>query len=248
MSGHNGRVPLEACAVVPTYDNPLTIERTVEALRAHLPVVVVDDASRPPAREVIAALGRAGRARVVRLPANQGKGGAVLAGLRAARRLGFTHALQVDADGQHDLADVPRFLAAARARPEALVLGAPVFDASAPRARLAGRKLTVAFVHLETGGRAIADPMCGFRVYPLGATLRLLSPGRRMDFDIEVAVRLVWRGTPVVNLATRVRYLPREEGGVSHFRALADNVRISWMHTRLCTGAFLRLLRLGVAR
>lgn len=232
------------CGVVPTYDNPRTIERTVEGLRAHVPVLVVDDGSHAPARDVVAALGRAGKATVLRLPANGGKGAAVRAGLKLARRLGYTNALQVDADGQHELTDIPRFLAAAAARPDALVLGAPVFDATAPRARLAGRKVTILFVHLETGGVVIQDPMCGFRVYPLAETLRVLSPGWRMEFDIEVAVRLVWRGVPVVNLPTRVRYLSREQGGVSHFRALADNVRLSWMHTRLCVGAFMRLARL----
>lgn len=234
-------VVFRPCAVVPTYDNPRTIERTVDGLAALAPVLVVDDGSHAPAREVVAALGRAGKATVLRLATNGGKGAAVRAGLKLARRLGYSHALQVDADGQHELTDAPRFLAAAAARPEALVLGAPLFDASAPRARLAGRKVTIFFVHLETGGAVIQDPMCGFRVYPLDQALRVLSPGWRMDFDIEVAVRLVWRGVPVVNLPTRVRYLSREQGGVSHFRALADNVRLSWMHTRLCVGAFMRL-------
>lgn len=232
------------CAVVPTFDNPLTIERTVQRLRAHLPVVVVDDGSRGPGREVVAALGRAGQAHVVRLRVNRGKGAAVVEGFRLARRLGHTHALQVDADGQHDLDDVPRFVAAAAARPDALVLGAPIFDHTAPRARLAGRKVSVFFVHLELGARVIDDPMCGYRVYPLAPTLRVLSPGPRMEFDIEVAVRLVWKGLPVVNVPTRVRYLARDEGGVSHFRALSDNARISWMHTRLCAGAFIRTIGL----
>ena len=229
---------------MPTFDNPLTIERTVERLRAHVPVVVVDDGSRGPGRDVVAALGRAGRAHVLRLPVNRGKGAAVMAGFRLARRLGHTHGLQVDADGQHDLDDVPRFLGAAAARPDALVLGAPRFDETAPRARLAGRKISVFFVHLELGGRVIDDPMCGYRVYPLAPTLRVLSPGPRMEFDIEVAVRLAWKGVPVVNLPTRVRYLRRDEGGVSHFRAVADNVRISYMHMRLCAGGFIRAVGL----
>lgn len=232
------------CAVVPTFDNPLTIERTVERLREHLPVVVVDDGSRGPAREVVAALGRAGRAHVLRFPRNRGKGAACVEGFRLARRLGHTHALQVDADGQHALEDVPRLLAAAAAQPDALVLGAPIFDRTAPRARLAGRKISVFFVHLEVGRRLIDDPMCGFRVYPLASTLRVLSPGPRMEFDIELAVRLVWKGAPVVNVPTRVRYLAKAEGGVSHFRAVADNVRISYMHMRLCAGAFIRAVGL----
>lgn len=229
------------CAVVPTYDNPSTIAATVRALRQHLAtVVVVDDASHGPGRAACDALDGAV---VVRHARNQGKGGAVQTGLRAARRLGFTHALQVDADGQHDLADVPRFLAASAARPDALVLGAPLFDASVPRARLHGRKVTVVCARLETWGlNVIDDPMCGFRVYPLAPAARVLTPGRRMDYDIEIAVRLAWKGVPVVNLPTRVRYLSRAEGGVSSFRLVQDNVRISWLHTRLLAGAAARLL------
>lgn len=233
---------MRVCAVVPTYDNPATIAATVHALLQHLAtVVVVDDASHGPGRAACDALPVG--AVVVRHLRNQGKGGAVHTGLRAARRLGFTHALQVDADGQHDLADVPRFLAASAARPDALVLGVPIFDATVPRGRLHGRKVTIGSVLLETWGlRVIDDPMCGFRVYPVAAAARVLSPGRRMDYDIEIAVRLAWKGVPVVNLPTRVRYLSRAEGGVSSFRMVQDNVRISWLHTRLLAGAAARLL------
>jgi polyprenyl-phospho-N-acetylgalactosaminyl synthase len=162
-------------------------------------------------------------------------------GFRAAHALGFSHALQVDADGQHDVADVPRFLEALRERPDALVLAQPIFDATAPAARMRGRKFTLFWTDLETGGRVIQDPMCGFRLYPLAPALRAAAWGDRMDFDIEIAVRLVWEGCPVVNLPTRVRYLSREQGGVSHFRMWHDNTLISWAHTRLCMGALLRL-------
>jgi glycosyltransferase involved in cell wall biosynthesis len=163
---------------------------------------------------------------------NGGKGAAVTTGFHLARELGYSHALQVDADGQHELEDLPTFLEAARDQPEALVLGAPRYDESAPRGRLIGRQITRFWTNIETGGRVIDDPMCGFRVYPLAAACEVADRcGTRMDFDIEVAVRMVWFGCPVINLPTRVHY---PEGGVSHFQMFGDNVRISWMHSRLC--------------
>ncbi len=230
------------CVVIPTYNNPATVRAVVERVRAHLPeVVVVDDGSAAPGREAVAALGRDGLAHVTHRERNGGKGAAVKTGFARARELGFSHALQVDADGQHSLEDIPRFLEVARARPEALILGAPVYDDTAPRGRLIARRITLFWTHFETHGRVIEDPMCGFRVYPLaviGALERALErTGDRMDFDIEVAVRLVWAGVEVVNVPTKVRYLSEDEGGVSHFDILWDNLRIGWLHTRLATRA-----------
>lgn len=225
---------VRACAVIPTYDNPRTIAAVVGRVRAHLrDVIVVDDGSAPANREIVHALAQTGDVVVVWREVNGGKGAAVLDGLREAARRGFTHALQIDADGQHEVDDIPRLLAAATARPSALVLAAPRFDASAPRARVIGRRITVFWTDLEAGRGVIEDPMCGFRVYPLGAATAVPVTGRRMDFDIEIAVRLVWAGVPVVNLPTVVRYVPAADGGVSHFRMFGDNLRISWMHTRL---------------
>ena len=195
---------------------------------------------------LIAALGRDGLARVTRRARNGGKGAAVKTGFAFARELGFTHALQVDADGQHALEDIPRFLATAQASPQALVLGAPMYDASAPKGRLIARKITLFWTDVEAGRGTITDPMCGFRVYPLEAALAAPRTGDRMDFDIEIAVRMAWMGVPIINLPTKVRYLARDEGGVSHFHLLRDNLRIGWMHTRLSMTALLwrPLLRL----
>jgi len=164
----------------------------------------------------------------------------VKTGFEVARSLGYSHVVQVDADGQHDLADLQHFLDTAREEPAALVLGCPLFDASAPRGRVIGRQITRFWTNLETGGRAITDPMCGFRVYPLEAALKASrGTGNRMDFDIEIAVRMVWNGVATLNLPTKVRYF---QGGISHFHMFEDNVRISWMHTRLVVRAILRLL------
>jgi hypothetical protein len=137
---------------------------------------------------------------------------------------------------------VPRFLAEARAHPGALILGRPVFDASQPRSRAFARQLSIFWVSVETGGRQIADPQCGFRVYPLAAALAAHARGDHMEFDLELPVRMVWGGAPVRNLPTRVRYLSAEEGGVSHFDVLRDTARISWLHARLACIAAARAL------
>lgn len=231
------------CILVPTFDNPRTIRGVVDRVRAHVPdVIVVDDGSAEPGREAVEALARDGLARVLRRPRNGGKGAAVKDGLRFAAELGFTHCLQIDADGQHDTDDIPRFLAAARARPDALVLGQPMFDGSAPSLRRRARLISRFLTDLQTGKRVIQDPLCGFRVYPVGPAVGVKGCGDRMDFDVEIAVRMIWHGCPVVNVPTHVRYLTAAEGGVSHFRMVRDNLLISWAHTKLCTGALARVL------
>lgn len=222
------------CVLIPTYNNPATIRDVVTRARRHVPdVVVINDGSGPEARAVLDALAAEGAALVHHRGANGGKGAAVKDGLTVAAERGFTHALQVDADGQHDLDDIPKLLEASRASPEALVLAAPVFDESAPKARRMGREITRFWTNVEAGGPVIHDPMCGFRVYPVAAARATHTRGDAMDFDPEIAVRLVWAGTAVINVPTRVRYIPREQGGVSHFRMVRDNALISWMHTRL---------------
>ncbi|MBP7288048.1 MAG: glycosyltransferase family 2 protein [Nannocystaceae bacterium] len=225
---------LRVCAVIPTYDNPRTIAAVVEGVRAVVDeVIVVDDGSAAAGRREVERLHASGLVHAVFRPHNGGKGAAVKDGLREAFARGFSHALQVDADGQHTLADAPRLLAAAREQPDALVLGAPIYDATAPRSRLIGRRITQFWTNLEVGRGIIDDPMCGFRVYPLAAATAVDVPANRMDFDIEIAVRMVWWGTKVVNVPTAVRYVSADDGGVSHFRMWGDNLRISWMHTRL---------------
>ena len=239
------------CAVIPTYDNPATVRAVVEKVRKHLSdVVVVDDGSGAAGRAAVDAIARDGLARVERRDQNGGKGAAVKTGFAAAQRLGATHVLQVDADGQHDLGDVPRFLAEARSHPEALILGRPVFDQTQPRSRAFMRQLSVFWVSVETGSRAIADPQCGFRVYPLAAAVAANARGDHMEFDLELPVRMVWAGIPVRNLPTRVRYLSSDEGGVSHFQVVRDTARISWLHVRLALTAAGRSLasRLGARR
>ncbi len=229
--------------VVPVYDHPATIAQVVAQVLANgVPCLLVDDGSGPACAEVLDTLAAAhpGQVTLVRLPFNQGKGAAMLAGFEAAAAQGRSHVLQIDADGQHACADIPKFLDLARAQPRAVIAGCPVYDASVPKGRLYGRYATHIWVWINTLSLDIRDSMCGFRVYPLASLMPLLRStriGRRMDFDSDVIVRLHWRGVPVVNLPTRVTY---PQDGVSHFRMWRDNVRISAMHGRLFLGMLWR--------
>jgi glycosyltransferase involved in cell wall biosynthesis len=233
--------------VIPVYEHERAIVPLLQRLLPHgVPVLLVDDGSGPVCAAVLRDLAAAtpDRVSLLRLDVNQGKGGAVMAGLREAGRRGASHVLQIDADGQHDAADVPKFLAEAQAHPTAMINGRPIYDASVPRGRLVGRYATHIWVWINTLSLEIKDSMCGFRVYPLPPTLALLERthiGRRMDFDTEVLVRLHWTGVRVRNVPTRVTY---PEDGVSHFKLLRDNLHISAMHARLFFGMLVRLPRL----
>ena len=206
-------------------------------------------AAAPPPGEILASLAAAHPwLEVHRHETNRGKGAAVATGYRLAAARGASHALQLDADGQHDAADVPRFLEAMAKHPDALVLGAPVFDASVPRSRLYGRQISRGLVWLFTLSFAVRDPLCGFRGIPLAATLALLGRqrlGERMDFDPELAVRLYWEGLEVVNLPTRVRY---PAGGLSHFDVVWDDLRLAGLYVRLAGGLLRRAPRLLLGR
>jgi len=231
------------CVIIPTYDNPATIRAVVEEARRYVPdVLVVDDGSHAEGRAACEALARDGLAEVHHRPENGGKGAAVKDGFRLAHARGFTHAVQVDGDGQHDLDRIPEFVEVARAHPEALILGYPVYDHTLHRGRYVARLVTRFWNFVEVLGPTIGDSMCGFRVYPLEAALASGTRGDRMDFDIEIPVRMVWNGVPVRNEPIPVRYLTAEEGGVSHYRHFHDTLKISLLHNRLVVEGFLRLL------
>ncbi len=231
-----------ACVIIPTYNNPHTIRRVVEQARRHVAdVIVIDDGSEGDGRTECAALSRDGLASVVRRDENGGKGAAVKAGFEAAKKLGFTHALQIDGDGQHDLDRIPRFIALAQARPDALILGHPVYDETLNRGRYAARLVTRFWNYLEVLGPTIGDSMCGFRVYPIDAAMATDTRACRMDFDVEIPVRMVWNGVPVLNEPVAVRYLSAVEGGISHYQTFWDTARISWTHTKLVCEGLARL-------
>ena len=234
----------QPCVLIPVYDHEHAIGAVVAAVLAHgLPCILVDDGSSQSCAAVLDQLAAAwpGQVALVRLAANEGKGGAVMAGFRHAHAHGYSHVLQVDANGQHSCADIPRFMSLARAHPDAVIAGCPVYDASVPRLRLYARYLTHVWVWINTLSFAIRDSMCGFRCYPLAPVMALLARrklGRRMNFDTDILVRLYWDGVPVLNLPTPVSY---PSDGVSHFMALRDNVLITRMHATLFFGMLLRL-------
>lgn len=240
----------QLCAIIPSRNHVQALPAIAARLvAAGLPVIIVDDGSDAPARDALAALhDPAGEIEVIRLPHSHGKGGAVKAGFRRAEVRGFTHALQIDADGQHDLGALPDMLRQARRHPDAIIIGQPIFDASMPLGRRLGRWVTHAWVWIETLSLRIRDSMCGFRVYPLQPVMQLLAAepvGDRMDFDTEILVRLFWRGVEVRPVAVRVIY---PEGNTSNFDLLRDNLLISRMHARLVLGMLGRALTGGVVR
>jgi len=235
------------CVVIPVYNHEHAIGKVVARVLAHdLRCILVDDGCTPACAVVLDALVAAHPDRLVleRHAINQGKGGAVLTGFARAARDGYSHVLQVDADGQHNVADIPRFLAAARAQPAALIAGCPIYDESVPALRLYARYLTHVWVWINTLSLSIRDSMCGFRVYPVAPVVALATRrklGLRMNFDIEILVRLYWDGVEVVSLPTKVGY---PEDGVSHFKAWTDNVLITRLHTALFFGMLPRIPRL----
>lgn len=233
---------MKPCIVIPVFNHETLLPATLaKVLAFDIPVILVDDGSDAKCAQVMAALAhRHSGVSLVTLPENLGKGGAVKAGLKAALASGYSHAIQVDADGQHKLEDIPKFLDRAAREPSALICGVPRYDNSVPTLRHYARYLTHLWVWINTLSLAIEDSMCGFRVYPLAATCQLLNEqytGNRMDFDPEVLVRWFWAGGDLVNLPTSVHY---PEAGVSHFLPGLDNWLISCMHTRLFFGMLWR--------
>lgn len=231
--------------VVPVYDHEHAIGTVVAGIRAAgLPCLLVDDGSHEGCAAVLRRLAGQSGVDLLRLACNQGKGGAMLAGFAEAARRGYSHVLQIDADGQHDTDELERFVALSKARPEAVVCGIPAYDATVPKIRLYGRYGTHVWVWINTLSLHLRDSMCGFRVYPLPPVLQVMAAepiGRRMDFDTEILVRLYWRDVDVQHLATPVTY-PRD--GVSHFDVWRDNLRITGMHARLFVGMLRRAPRL----
>lgn len=232
--------------LIPSYNTgPRVLQTVREARAAWTPVWVVIDGSTDGTDALLRAeAGRDPGLEVIVLPRNGGKGGAVLHGLREAARRGFTHALTMDADGQHPAASIAAMMAASRAAPEAMILGRPVFGPEAPPLRVQGRRISNWLAQVETAGGGIGDCLFGFRVYPVAPLVAVMERHRGMrgfDFDPEAAVRLRWRGVPAVNLPVPCRYLSKEEGGVSHFHYARDNLLLTWMHTRLVLGMLPRL-------
>ena len=232
------------CLVIPHYDHLEQFQKVLPELVAQgFPLVVVDDASPDDCFEALERLLKqhTDDAVLVRHAINLGKGGAVMTGLRAAHEAGFSHAIQIDADGQHDINGFKKLVAEAERYPDAMICGEPVFDESISKLRFYSRYLTLYLVWLETLCTDIHDALCGFRLYPLERTMQLLKkdiPGKRMAFDPEILVRAVWSGIPLKYIPVKIAY---PEDGKSHFRYLRDNLEITWMHTRLIFGMLIRI-------
>ncbi|MGO2158974.1 MAG: glycosyltransferase family 2 protein [Vibrio toranzoniae] len=235
----------KACFLIPCFNHGATMPAVVSSLHHfELPIIIIDDGSELTTKEFLDPLAENSNVTLVTLEQNQGKGGAVKAGIKKAQEIGFSHAIQIDADGQHDLDALPALIQASQTKPQRLISGQPVYDESVPKARLYGRYATHIWVWIETLSLSIKDSMCGFRAYPINQTQAVLNKydvGSRMDFDIEILVRLYWEGCDIDFVKTRVIY---PENGVSHFDALWDNVKISWMHTRLFFGMLPRAPKL----
>lgn len=232
--------------LIPSYNTGETVFKTVREARQYWdPVWVVVDGSTDGTDEGLKRMAELDSGlKIFVLPHNQGKGSAVLHGLHAAAEAGFSHALAMDADGQHPADMIPQFMALSQQNPDAAILGRPVFDASAPALRVRGRKISNWWTNLETLWQGVGDSLFGFRVYPVNP-LRVVMENnhwmRRFDFDTEAIVRLCWRGIRPLNIDAPVKYLRPEEGGVSHFNYVRDNILLTWMHTRLFFGFMARL-------
>jgi glycosyltransferase involved in cell wall biosynthesis len=241
---------IKPCVVIPVYNHEAAVPGVVsQVLAQNLPCIIVNDGSSAACANVLESLAveTPDQIILIRHDSNRGKGAAVLSAVRYAAGAGYSHALQIDADGQHRVTDIPRFLEKSAAHPQALIAGCPEYDGSAPFLRYFARYLTHLWVSINTLSREIKDSMCGFRVYPLPAMIELdrrCKLGDRMNFDIEVLVRLYWAGVEIINLPTGVSY---PSDGISHFRRWLDNVLISRSHATLFFG-MLRRLPILIAR
>jgi glycosyltransferase involved in cell wall biosynthesis len=232
--------------LVPCYNPGAKVLETVRRIRQEWnPVWVVIDGSNDGSTELLQAQAALDPGLVIWVsPINQGKGSAVLRGVTEALKQGFTHALTMDADGQHPAQLIPTFMAASKANPQRLILGKPVFDASAPALRVNGRKVSNTWANIETVGVGVGDSLYGFRVYPMQPLQTVMLKNRwmrRFDFDPEAAVRLCWAGLTPQNINAPVKYFSQAEGGISHFKYLRDNTLLTWMHSRLFAEFLLRL-------
>jgi glycosyltransferase involved in cell wall biosynthesis len=224
--------------LIPSYNTGTRLFPTVATIRSkQWPVwVVIDGSTDGTGQELARMVVNDTDLRVLVLPRNQGKGAAILHGIRHAHAHGFTHVVTIDADGQHSADHIETLVVLSHAHPEAMVLGVPVFDASAPTERILGHRIANFWSDLVTLRSGIGNSLFGFRVYPVAPLLRTFEETRFMrgfDFESEAAIRLSWRGVPVVNVPTPVRYFRREDGGVSHFNYLRDNILLVFMYVRL---------------
>ncbi len=231
------------CLVLPHFNHVYELKVFLpQILSLKLPCIVVDDGSNEEeVAELTALVSEHSDITLIKHVHNRGKGAAVMTAAVYARTLGMTHIIQIDADGQHNSEDVLGFIDASRLAPNTIICGRPVFDSSAPKARVYGRKVTDFWVAIETLSLKIKDSLCGFRVYPLNQMEFLCDHyylGPRMDFDTEILVKAAWCNTQLKFIDTEVQYI---EEGRSHFRYIRDNLVLIRLHVRLMFGMVIRL-------
>lgn len=233
------------CIIIPCYNHSMLLQPLMEKLISfNLPIIIINDGSDTHNASLLEKIATDFKIHLVHHSQNQGKGMAMITGFQKAYELGFSHGIQLDADGQHNMDDVPKFVTFSQENPATLISGVPIYDDSIPKGRLYSRYITHFWVWIETLSFTIKDSMCGFRVYPLKEVVSLIRTnhiGRYMDFDTEIMVKLYWQGMNVLFIPTEVIY---PEKGISHFRMVKDNILISWMHTRLVFGMIVRLPKL----
>lgn len=237
--------------LIPVYNHGKACVKVVETLypycsKNNIKIILVDDGNGEETKTYLKNIKESYTVLIelVVLPKNLGKGGAFKAGMLKAKELGFTHALQLDADGQHDSLRTEFFFNKSRENPEKLICGYPEYDESAPSHRKNGRKFANNWCAIVTWEKGIADSLCGFRVYPIEKTVNFMNKhgfDLRMGFDIEILVKLIWAGLSYEFYPIKVTY---PSDGISNFRIFQDNVRISWVFTRLCCGMFIRIPKL----
>jgi len=229
--------------LIPVYRHGKTACPIAERLAASgLPVIMVDDGNDAENKVLLEkCAAKTPGVTLVSLKKNKGKGRAALKGFEKAAELGLTHVLQIDADGQHDEGKIAFFLEESAKHPDNVICGYPEFDETAPKSRVTGRKISNFWAAVVTLSTELKDVLCGFRVYPVDMSLRVIRHpffDRRMGFDAEILVRLYWKKVYPLFYPVKISY---PAGGISNFRLVRDNIRISWMFTRLCAGMLLRL-------
>lgn len=234
MQDYQGHIAL----LVPHYNHlPLFTSFLPKLASVGLPIIVIDDCSDDAELEQLESLCRNyEQVTLIRHHVNRGKGSAFRSGVHHAQQRGFSHVVQVDADGQHNLEDLPTLLAKSQEHPRAIISGAPFFESDAPKARVYGRKVTDFWVAIETLSLQLKDSLCGYRVYPVEQTLSLYDKhyiAPRMSFDTEILVKAVWQGIAVHYVPTKVIY---HEQSISHFHYLRDNLELIRLHARLVLG------------
>ncbi|MCK4494324.1 MAG: glycosyltransferase family 2 protein [Methylococcales bacterium] len=237
--------------LIPSYNTGEILQKTVaEILRYHQPVWVIIDGSNDGSEQTLIPLQKkyGNTLTIIHFPENKGKGAVILKGIESAYLKGFTHVLTMDADLQHSAESIGEFIEKSQKNPEAMILGKPIFEKSAPTLRVQGRRISNAWVNLETLNWGIGDSLFGMRVYPIKKLITVMHAtkwARGFDFEPEVVVKLAWSGVKAINIKTPVRYLGLDEGGVSQFRYLRDNILLIGMHSRLFLGFLNRLVRIG---